>query len=476
MNNPRLIFKNTLAQTAADLLNRFSQLLIVFVMARLLHASGIGLYATAMAYFALMDEATNMGATTYLIRQVANEPGQTSRYVVNFSLLGAGFALLGLGAFYALLPHLGYDPEMRQAIALVALAILPGTLNAVQYSVFVAHQRVEFVAYTGLAASLVTLGGSLYLLLSGRPVIAVIGVFVFVQYLVAGLYYFFINRRITRLTWRFEPRFALRLLWEIRVFAALSLLGGLMSQPEVILLSLLAAPEQVGYYSAAIKIAFVWLFISQIYMNNVYPVLSRSFHQADGQFQIIQDQAVRYLLALGLPLCAGMIAAAGPIIRLFYGPGFDAAVAPLQWLAMGLLPAYLGAVLWRSLAARGRQDAVLHTRLLALALRLAGGAALIAAWAERGAAISAALNLMFSLLLMAVFLWRAGIRIGVVALGWRFALAAALMGAAVWWGAAWLPLWLLVGLAAPLYLGLALALRAISPAELSSLRRLWSPA
>ncbi len=475
MNSPRMIFKNTMAQTAADLLNRFSNMLITFVMARTLHASGIGVYAAALAYYALMDEATNMGATTYLIRQVANEPDETSRYVVNFSALGSTFAVLGMGIFWAVLPHLDYSPTMRQAIALIVLGILPGTLNAVQYSVFVAHQRVEFVTFTSLISSLITVVGSIYLLVTGQPVITLIILFVAVQYLISVLYFFFINRYVTPLHWRFDLKFALHLLWDIRVFAALSILGGLMAQPEVILLSLLATEDQVGYYSAAIKIAFLWLFISQIFMNNVYPVLSRSFHLADQQFQSIQDKAVKYLLAISLPICVGMVAAARPIIQLFYGDGFETSILPMQLLSLGLPFAYVGAVLWRALTARNQQAVVLKVRIISLFLRLGGGVVLVYYWAEKGAAFSASLNLLITLLFMAFFLQREQVQLKFFQLGWRFALAALAMGALVWLGTGWLQIWLLVPLAVLVYAGLTLAFKAFSTDDLALFRQIRKP-
>jgi len=475
MNSPRLIFKNTMAQTVANLLNRFGNLLIVFIMARTLHASGVGIYATAVAYFALIDEATNMGASTYLIREIARQPDITDRFVVNFGLVGAVFSLLGLAVFYAILPHLGYGQELMLCIYLIALAVLPGTFIAIQNSVFVAHQRVEFITLITLVSTLTNILGSAFLLLNQYGVASLVAWFVVVQYLVMLLGLYLINHNIASLHWKFDYRFARHMVWDIRTFALLSILGGLMSQPEVIILSLLASEQEVGYFSAALRVAYLWLFISQIFMNNVYPVLSRSFYQADQQFQAIQAKAIKYLLVVSLPLAAGMIAAAKPITHLLYGAGFEDAIQPLQILSIGLPLAFVGAVLWRSLAARNQQDLVLGTRLVSLVTRLGGGYLLIYFWHGNGAAVSATFNLLLTAGLLAYFLHRFGVATQFWGLSWRLLLASVCMGLLPWVLSPLLSLWLLVPLAGLAYVALAWLLRVFSPDDYAIIRTVWRP-
>ena len=475
MNQPRAIFKNTAAQTIANLINRLSNLIIVFLLARMLHATGVGIYSTAIAYFALIDEATNMGASTYLIREIAKEPGLTSRFVVNFCIMGTLFALLGLFGFWMILPHLGYSQDMAWSMYIISLAIIPGTFIAVQNSVFIAHQRVEFVTITTLFSSLLSIIGSIYLLLNHYGVVYLIILFVASQYLMAMLGNHLINRQITHLTWNFEPGFAAKMLWDIKTFAMLSIIGGLLAQPEIIILSFIVSEEDIGFYSAAIKVAYFWLFISQIFMNNVYPVLSRSFYKEDLQFQTIQDKSIRYLLALSLPIAIGLIIIAGPTIELFYGSGFEKSILPLQILSAGLPIAFVSAVLWRALAARNKQDTVLATRIVSLVTRLGGGWLLVSFASMVGAALSATLNLILGMVLLALFLSRDGISLNFLRNGWKFALAASGMGLAIWFISEITSIWVLIPTAVIIYGFLVLIFRAFSQEDYKIFRNILQP-
>jgi O-antigen/teichoic acid export membrane protein len=475
MNQPRQIFKNTIAQTISNLANRGSNILIVFVMARTLHATGVGIYATSLGYFGLLDIATNLGATAFLIREIAREPAKTNRYVVHFSVVGGVFAAIGLALFWAVLPQLGYSAELLTSLRIIALAIIPGTLNAVQYSVFVAHQRVEFATYTTLILVTLMIGVNLYLLIFGYGVVSLVIAFVVLQYVDAIVYFYFINRYITALRWEFDFSFALKLLREIKTFAAMSILGGLLAQPEIIILSLVASEAQVGFYSAALKVAGLWQFLPQVYMTNVYPVLSRSFYSGDSKFEIIQDKSIKYLLAVSLPLAVGIAVAAEPIVKLLYGPGFEASALLLQIMAWSIPITFMSEVLWRALTARNQQRSALQAQIITLFIRLGGGYALSASLAALGASLSTLVNLFLNTFLQALYLKRGGGRIRLFRLGWRLALAALTMGILTYFFNRDLQLWFLVPLAGAIYVSLVLLLKAFAPDDIALFRQILRP-
>jgi len=475
MNQPRQIFKNTVAQTISDLIARGSSILLSFLIARTLHAAGMGIYSTVIAYFGLINEATNMGAVTFLVREIAKNPSKANRYVVHFSVVGTVVSAVVLVLLWVILPYLGYSADLTTSMYIIALAIIPGTLNAVQQSVFVAFQRVEFMTYTTLVSATITIGVSTGLLMYSYGVVGLVVTFVIVQYLVMAVYFFFINRYIVPVRWEFEFSFAIRLIREIKTFAALSVLGGLLAQPEIIILSLVASEEQVGFYSAALKVSNLWLFISQIYMNNVYPVLSRSYYLEDRKFRIIQDKSIKYLLAVSLPLTVGIIATAKPIVNLLYGPGFEPSVLQLQLLACSIPLFFLSAVFWRVLVARGEQDLVLRVRIVTLFTRLGGSYLLTAPLASLGTALSGLANSLFNTVLLGFYVRRRGSPLHLLSLGWRFVLASSVMGALTWALGHQLQLWVLVPLAGVTYTVLVFLLRAFSPDDLALFRRIWQP-
>ena len=97
---------------------------------------------------------------------------------------------------------------------------------------------------------------------------------------------------------------------------------------------------------------------------------------------------------------------------------------------------------------------------------------LIWAFGARGAAVSVAAALLFHDLLLARGVRTDGTRVPVIRLSWRFATAAALMGAVVFVLIGSVPLWGVIPVAACVYAVLTVALRAFSIEELVAFKAL----
>ncbi len=199
-----------------------------------------------------------------------------------------------------------------------------------------AHGRVELETRTTLVKSVINVVACIVLINQGYSIVAVITAYVVTEYLVTIAYYVQITRAISRLPLAFDYRLAGRLFWEMKAFTGSSVVAALFSRPEIILLSLFSTEAQIGYYSAALKVAEVWSFVPEVFSTNIFPLLSRTAFVADERFAAIQRKAIKYLLAFALPVTAGLLATADQIIPLLYGDGFEPAVPELRILAGGV--------------------------------------------------------------------------------------------------------------------------------------------
>jgi O-antigen/teichoic acid export membrane protein len=470
MNQFRQILKNTAVLGAARMIERAGSLILAFFVARILHAPGLGDYAIATALHDLITLSAQMGSANLLIREIGKAHENTNRYFVHLTVMSSGLAAIGMVLFATALPHLGYSATMTQALYVIVFAFIPGTLIGLQEGVFVAHQRVEFVAYTTTIAAIVNIGVSLFLLVNGHGVVSLIVAFVVVQWTVMLCYFFFIQRYITSLRWAFELAFARKLLQEIKSFAAISILAAVFSRPEVIILSLISTEAQIGFYSAALKVVAVLEYIPAIYMTNVFPVLSRAYHLGGLQAQVIRNQSMKYLLSISLPLTVAVFVAAGPIVSLMFGPGFEPSASALRWLIFDLPLASLFAVLWRALMARGEQGLVLRAMTIVTVTELVTGYLLILNWASLGAAINTPLISLFYVVLLTLYIRRDGTPLPLVRTSWRFALAALGMGVLMAGFIQYIPLWALLPLGIVIYLTLVILFKALSPDDIAFFR------
>lgn len=475
MSEARRIAKNTAVLALARVIERAGNLVLVVLIARALGADGLGVYSVAVAYFGLVVLAGELGATNLVIREIGKDPRHTSTYVAHLALITVALSAVATAVAFAVVPLLGYSGDMQTALLVMTFAILPGALNSIQAGVFVAHGRVEFQTLTTLVAAVVTTALTALLLAQGGGVVALVVAFVGVQWLITASYFVLIHRYIAPLRCDLRWTTARRIARDMRAFAGLSLLAGVLAQPEILLMSVLTTERQLGFFAAALKVINVWQILPQTFMVNVFPVLSRFFHRQDRRFDVLQEKSMKYLLAVALPLAAGVAVAAEPIVRVFYGEGFGPAVTMLRVLSWAIPLVAINAVLWRVLVARNQQGAVLRVQLVMVALRIGGGALAIAVFAGVGASIVLPAALVFQMVLLAFFVRRDGIELHVLRDAERFALAAAGMGVVTWLFVSMFDLWLVVPLAVLVYAAFVWALRALSPDDVAFLRQVWRP-
>ncbi|PYV68047.1 MAG: hypothetical protein DMG96_37530 [Acidobacteria bacterium] len=468
MDHNRQILTNTTLLAAARIIDRVSRMLLAFFVARVLHATGLGLYTAAVVYYELIVIAAETGSTTLLVREIGKDRSKTNSYVTHLCLIALVVSAALAASFLGILPLLRFNTEMAGSLRVIALAVIPGVLKTIQEGVFVAHQRLEFAIYTTLVAAIANTGLSLFLLSRGYGVTSLIAVFVIVQYIMMALYVYFINKYIAALEWKVNFAFLIQLAREVRTFAGLAIFAGLFSRPEIVVLSLVSTAAQVGFYSAALRVVNIWQLFPQIYMMNVFPVLSQTYVAGDAEAGRITNRSIKYLLALSLPVMVGVVVAADPILRALYGPGFQASMIPLRLLAVNIPLQALSAVLWRVLVARGRQALVLRALAANTLAELVGDYFLISRWASLGASIISPLIFVSYVIVLAFYARRDGARLRITALGWRFAVASLAMGVLILPLSRHLTLWSLVPLATAAYVGFAFLLRAFSPDDSAS--------
>ena len=463
------IFKSTILLTVAQLTQRLGTVVLTFVISRWLGVGELGVYATALGIYGLLGLASELGAKSYLVREIAKRPEATAHYLLHIGMVGwiVSCVLVGLG--WMVIELRDFSAELTRGLNIVLLALPAATLYTFVQSAFIAHQRVVFITYALFVLNVVKVGVSAMLLWNGGGAADVLLALVVGEWVTLIVSLLFLRRSIPLRRRRFDFNFIREMLGELKIFALLSLLAGLFAQPEVLMITWLINEEASGYFAAAYKLVTLWLIVPDVTMTNVFPYLSRAYADDSHDPIKMQSIAIKYLLIVCLPIALGMMAAAEPIIHLFYGDGYMQAVRPLQLMALLVPFNALIDVCWRILAARHQQHLDLQVRIGAVAFRLIVGYVAIARWGIEGAAVTALASLLLTLVLMLMMVQRDGAPLPIVQQGWRTLLAASVMGGTIFLVRNSASLVLIVAVAGILYAGLVLLWQVLSRQEVHQL-------
>lgn len=378
----------SLANTVAGLLFP----LITFPYAsRILLPDGIGqvnFFASIVAYITLL---TSLGIPMYAIREIAkvrDNEAERNKVAKEILLLHAGLTVLGY----------------------LAVAILCMTVEKIQVDIPLFLILSATVFFTAIGAEWFYQGVEEFKYITIRGLItktlAVILLFVFVKsredllwygaYTVFGVLggniFNFIRLRKYLLTTHspFAELHPLRHLRPaLRIFV-LNLVISIYINLNTVMLGFFKETSNVGYFTAATKLTTLTLSLVSCLGTVMLPRLSNLIAQGQREeFNKLTQKAMKFVIALSLPLCIGLIITAPHLIPLFCGEAYTASVTVLQTIAPVIVCIAISNILGiQILYPQGKESIVIKCTAIGALLNVCINLVLIPMWAQNGSAIA----------------------------------------------------------------------------------------
>jgi O-antigen/teichoic acid export membrane protein len=356
------IAKNTVFNfiaTASDLLINF---VVSIVLARILGAEQYGVYVFLMWFLSSATLIANLGLGNMAIRFIAEALGRQNRDegtgIVQLQLTFRGLA--SLCVFVAILAFSGFWAKVFMSennqiyFFIIAFAFLPNILNHGFISIFAGFQKYEYSAY---------------LMLGSNPLRAIVvsvlaGMGFGIEYLlianiaawaVGSIIGIFLLRRLVPLKAIFShlsinptlKRSALK--YAITVAGFLGINYFIWGEAAVLFLGLYCPVEEVGFYTLATKLPLmIMMIVPSVFGAVLLPAIAEQFGKGDMEkVKTIYLTSIRYLMIMALPLAAGGIVLAGPIVGLLYGADYVPVIILMQILFIPFVtrPLTQGAIL-----------------------------------------------------------------------------------------------------------------------------------
>jgi O-antigen/teichoic acid export membrane protein len=465
----RGILKNAAVLTAMKVLAPTVSLALILGISRLLGTDGMGRYTVILAFHTFFTAVAPFGLNAFLMREGARDPGRFSRLVVHALVFG-GVSAAALTPIMALSGRmLGYDEITQSALAVMALAILPTTLQTYLDAVFISRGRSEFIAVAAVLDLLVRVGGGLWLLFQGYGIVAVALTFLGGQAAAAVVSVLLLQRAGVVLSWSFDRALFQHLARTGTTFLAISVFATIYWRIDVVMLSLLGTIDEVGLYGAAYRMMEIAKILPQNICLAIYPAVSEAAAADPARLSRLGRNVLRYLLMVTLPVAVGTTILAEPILKLTVGDGFLAATSVLTVLIWAIIPFGLARYYAFVLVAAERQRIDLWLNVWMSLVNIALNLMLIPRFGALGAAAATTVSIVVLLAAQTLYLRRQlpdhlapapEIR--------KLVLSTVLMGIVIWWIRD-LPVTPVIGLGAAVYLTMLFATRFFSRQELQAL-------
>lgn len=335
--------KSIKANYIFNLLNSVSQLLFPLITfpyaSRIMMADGIGqvqFFSSIISYISLF---TCLGIPMYAIREVAkvrNDVAKMSTTTIEILLLHAMLTILGYVAV-AIICMTVSDVQTDIPLFLILSATIFFTAIGCEWF----YQGIEdfkYVAIRGLVVKTISVV-LLFLLVKTKEDILWYGAYTVFGVLGGNIFNFFrLRKYIDRKIVDIHDLHPLRHLKPVINIFAFNVITSIYLQLNTVLLGFLKDVAAVGYFTAATKLMYMTMSVSNSLGSVMMPRASNLIAEnKKDEFKSVVQKSYDFIIAISIPLVIGLIFTSKSAVLLLSGTGFHPSILASQIVAINII-------------------------------------------------------------------------------------------------------------------------------------------
>ena len=349
------VFKNMLSLLSDRVLVPLLNLLIVVCIARVMGTKGLGQYSAVVGFVSFFDIFLDLGMDTLIIREVSRDRSSAHRIsskAMTLKLAVFPFVLVSIAVF---LSFFSYPPDVVHAFYIFSAAFLLAALSDTYTSLFKAWERMDLHAFIALVSQVVLLVGITAAAYAGYGITGMAIANLIVCALSLVFSHIIFNRKLDRVMPGLDMNFHKRLFDHSLPFITLGFFFMMFHRVDVVSVSAVAGDVEAGYFSVASKISASLLLLSAVFLEAVFPIISRYEQDADAKMRTAVKNSFHLLSIVSFPMAVGLALTGGEFVRMLFGPGFGNSTPMLAVLSFTFPFAYLASALHYVAIAREMQ-------------------------------------------------------------------------------------------------------------------------
>lgn len=391
---------------SARVLAPLVRMLLIVGIARMLGVDGLGNYQIVMAQYAVFEALISLGLWSFTIREIGADRSRAATIFFHGCLVSLAMSIFASGGLYIV--SLDTSPEVRLGMLIMCAALWPAGISTFADSVFLAFERATYVAVAMLGEEVLLTIVAFGLLWFGYPLTMAITAVAGARIIGAVVRTVLARGMAGPIAWRIDWKVVWHLLRHAPVFLSTSMLWTLFWRMDVIMLSRLSTPEQVGLYTAALRVVTTLQEVPKAITVTLFPRFASLYVSSRAEFQRLYVQTGKYLLAFAVVSCIGVTTIGGLVLTWLFSERFAGATPILNLAVWSLIPFSITNLFGNMLISSHNQTADMVINALSLVINIAFNALLIPPYGALGAAGANLASVTAGLALRFAFSWSTG--------------------------------------------------------------------
>jgi O-antigen/teichoic acid export membrane protein len=318
-----------------------------------------GRYVTVLSLIALVGGLTEGGLTAIGVREFATGTPD-ARAAALRALLGMRVTLTiaGVAVAVGFAGVAGYPAVLVLGTALAGIGLLIQSVQTAATIPLQAELRFGWVTATDLLRQFTTVVAVVALVLAGAALLPFLAIAIPAALASLALTVAAVRQRDALIP-SFRPSAWSGLIRETLPYAITSAVGAIYFRLAIIIMSLVAADVETGYFGASFRIVDVLIVIPQLLVGAVFPIFARAARDDRDRMRYAMQRSFDGTLIAGVWTAVALVIGAEFAIKVVAGPEFAPAAEVLRIQSLALLLAFVNAVIGYALLSLGMYRALL---------------------------------------------------------------------------------------------------------------------
>ena len=319
-------FKNTSWLFGEKILRMIVALFVGVWVARYLGPEKFGLLSYAQSFVALFAVVASLGLDGLVVRELVKDESRAE------TLLGTSFFLKIFGAFSMLiflaiaLQFTSNDFYTKALIFIIASASIFQSFNVVDFY-FQSKVMGKYIVYANVISLLFSSVVKITLIISNSSLEAFVWVVLFDSIVLAlgYLYYFFKHSDFKIQKLIFSKSTAILLLKDSWPLILSGIVISIYMKIDQVMIKQLLGNEEVGQYSAAVRISEAWYFIPGVIASSLFPAIINAKKHSEELYYKRLQRLYNLMVWIAIAIAVPITFLSDSIINLLYGGQYNQA-------------------------------------------------------------------------------------------------------------------------------------------------------
>lgn len=336
MSTANSVVKNFGLLAVAQIISMISGIFLVIFIARYLGDVEYGKMSFALSFTSILVIFADCGLNVMSIREISKNKTQIEKYVYNTLYIKIVLALFTFICIYFIICLLDYPKSTVIIVLLFGISTILNTFSQYFRSIFKSFEKMKYEAILNVIYSLIRVVFSIIMLYFGFGLTSIAYVYIITELINILASFSVVINKFVSTTSNLDLVFCKYLLKEAIPFSMTIFVGMIYLKIDTVMLSVIKGDAVVGWYNAACTLIYALLFIPDIYVQSIFPLMSKSYASSENILKLTVEKSSKYLFIISLALTLIIFVLADNIIITIYGNQFSNSVIVLKILSMYL--------------------------------------------------------------------------------------------------------------------------------------------